>query len=172
MANDVTPMIPVRDELDEEIYAAWEAGKGMRALARQFDLSIVQVEQALDRMLPVFDPPSQLRAYKRELHSLEDLSREFFVIAKRDKDKEGAHLVARLNERICAMRGFSPANIRTDPLTVEVKQQPPRHEKIREVIERLTGRELQQPNDGNRRPLDDDSAVDALSPPNPDELGP
>jgi hypothetical protein len=130
--------------------------------------SIVQVEQALDRMLPVFDPPSQLRAYKRELHSLEDLSREFFVIAKRDKDKEGAHLVARLNERICAMRGFSPANIRTDPLTVEVKQQPPRHEKIREVIERLTGRELQQPNDGNTRPLDGDSAVDALSPPKHD----
>ena len=36
----------------------------------------------------------------------------------------GAHLVARLNERICAMRGFSPVNVRMDPLTVEVKQQP------------------------------------------------
>jgi len=139
MASNVTLMIPVPDEREEEIYAAWEAGKGMRALARQFDLSIVQIEQALDRMLPVFDPPSQLRAYKRELHCLEDLSREFFVIAKREKNHESAHLVTRLNERICAMRGFSPVNIRTDPLQVEVQQQPTQHEKISEAIMRICG---------------------------------
>src|SRR5215469_7931192 len=95
-------------------------------------------EEIIDRMLPVFDAASQLRAYKRELRRLEDLSGEFFAIAKRDKNHESGHLVARLNERICAMRGFSPVNVRMDPLTVEVKQQPSRHEKIREVIMRLT----------------------------------
>jgi hypothetical protein len=54
---------------------------------------------------------------------------------------------------------------RIDLQIINPPQQVPRHEKIRQVIERLTGRELQQPNDGNGR-LDDDSAVDALSPPN------
>jgi hypothetical protein len=57
------------------------------------------------------------------LRRLEDLSGEFFAIAKRDKNHESAHLVARLNERIYAVRGFSPVNVRTD-LQVEVAQQP------------------------------------------------
>jgi len=140
---DVVELIPVNDQdVEEAVFRAWESGKGPQALAR----SVTQVEQIIDRMLPVFDPANQLRAYKRELRRLEDLSGEFFAIAKRDKNHESAHLVARLNERICAMRGFSPVNIRTDPLQVEVAQQPSRHERIREAIMRLTQR---QPNDGN-----------------------
>jgi hypothetical protein len=138
---DGVELIPVDDQdVEEAVFRAWEDGKGPQALAREFALPVMRVEQILDRMLPVFDAASQLRAYKRELRRLEDLSGEFFAIAKRDKNHESAHLVARLNERICAMRGFSPVNVRTDPLQVEVAQQPSRHERIREAIMRLTGR--------------------------------
>lgn|SRR5262249_14173143 len=137
MASEVTPMIPVPDERDEEIFAAWEAGAGLRGLARQFSVSVVQIEQALDRMLPAFDARSQLRAYKRELEKMECLSAEFYALAKRDKNHESAHLVARLNERICAMRGIGPINVRMDPYTVEVAQQPSQFERIKAAIERV-----------------------------------
>jgi len=137
MASEVTPMVPVPDEQDEAIFAAWEDGKGIRALARQFGRSVVQIEQALDRLLPVFDAASQLRAYKRELEKMECLSSEFYTIAKREKNPECAHLVARLNERICAMRGIGPINVRMDPYTVEVAQQPSQFDRIKEAIERI-----------------------------------
>ena|SRR5215471_974841 len=142
MANDVTPMIPVDDERDEAIFAAWEAGKSLRLLAREFNLPLVQIEQALDRVLPSFGPSSQLRAYKRELEKLESLSSDFYALAKRDKSPEHAHLVARLNERICAMRGISAINVRMDPYTVEVAQKPTQFEQISAAINRVY---MQQP---------------------------
>src|SRR5262249_54783920 len=134
------------------IYAAWETGKGLRTLAREFALSVIEVERSLDRMLPVFDAQSQLRSFKRELKRLEDLSGEFYTIAKRDKCRDSAHLVARLNERICSMRGWSPVNIRigVDPSAVEAEKRPPRHERIAEAIMRLTsGPDGQPPINGN-----------------------
>jgi len=133
---DGVELIPISDR-DEVIFRAWEEGKGPHALSREFALPIRRVEEIIDRMLPVFDAQNQLRAYKRELRRLEDLSGEFFAIAKRDKNHESGHLVARLNERICAMRGFSPVNVRMDPLTVEVKQQPSQHERIAAAINQM-----------------------------------
>jgi hypothetical protein len=106
-------------------------------LAREFALSVTQVEQILDRVLPVFDAQNQLQAFKRELRRLEDLSGEFFAPAKRDKNHESAHLVARLNEKICAMRGFSPVNVRIDPLAVQVEKEPDSFEKITAAINSL-----------------------------------
>ena len=137
MADDVE-LIPISDrDVEEAVFRGWEGGKGPQSLAREFALSITQVEQIIDRSLPVFDAQNQIRAYKRELRRLEDLSGEFFIIAKRDKDRESAHLVARLNERICAMRGFSPVNVRMDPLQVEVAEQPASFERIAATIDRF-----------------------------------
>src|SRR5262245_20148642 len=155
---NIVELIP--SEQDDAVFRAWEDGKGPQALSREFALTVTQVEQILDRMLPVFDAQNQLRAYKRELRRLEDLSGEFFTIAKRDKNHESAHLVARLNERICAMRGFSPVNVRMDPLTVEVKQQPSRHDRLREAIMRLQHDPLYGPKDANGS----DSAVGSSQP--------
>src|SRR5262245_3519127 len=142
MADDIAAeLIPISiDEQDEQIYAGWEDGKGLRTLAREFGLSVMRVEQALDRCLPVFDGATQLRAFKRELRRLEDLSSEFYALAKRDKNHESAHLVARLNERICAMRGWSPAMGRMDPLTVEADREPSSFQKIHELILRVAKR--------------------------------
>src|SRR5262249_53099458 len=79
------------------------------------------------------------RAFKRELRRLEDLSGDFFAIAKRDKNHDirasSAHLVARLNERICAMRSWAP--VKLDPITVEVAQQPSSFERIHAAILRV-----------------------------------
>jgi hypothetical protein len=147
MQDMVDELIP--SEQDEAILAAWETGKKLRSLSREFKVSVMQVEQAIDRCLPVFDGANQLRAYKRELRKLEDLGTEFYAIAMRDKDPESAHIVARINERICSMRGWSSVNIRMDPYTAP-PEAPSRHEKIREVIMRLTQPEqFQQPNGGD-----------------------
>src|SRR5262252_2323740 len=130
---DSVELIPVDDQdIEERVFRAWEDGKGPQALAREFAIPIRQVEEIIDRMLPTFDAKNQLFAYKRELRRLEDLSGECFVIAKRDKNPEYMHLFARLNERVCAMRGIG--NIRTDPMAVEVAQRPSQHDRIKQVI--------------------------------------
>ena len=128
---DGVELIPVDDQdIEERVFRAWEDGKGPQALARKFAIPIRRIEEIIDRMLPTFDAKNQLFAFKRELRRLEDLSGEFFAIAKRDKNHESAHLVARLNERICAMRGIGPMSMRTDPIAAQVAEQPRSHDKI------------------------------------------
>jgi hypothetical protein len=68
---------------------------------------------------------------------MESLSAEFYALARKNKDHESAHLCARLNERICSMRGIGPINVRMDPYTVEVAQQPTQFEKISAAINRV-----------------------------------
>jgi hypothetical protein len=94
----------------------------------------MEVEQALDRVLPVLSQLSQARSYKRQLFLMEDLNSEFYAIAKRDKSIEAAHLCARLNERICAMNGWTSVNIRMDPVAAQAVEQPSSHELIKRAI--------------------------------------
>jgi len=54
-------------ERDEAIYAACESGKSLRVLARDFETSVMEIERAIDRVLPPFTTQNQMRAYKREL---------------------------------------------------------------------------------------------------------
>jgi hypothetical protein len=133
---DSVELVPVEDQdIEERVFRGWEEGRGPWALSREFAIPIRRIEEIVDRCLPTFDAQNQLRAFKRELRRLEDLSGECFVIAKRDKNPEFTHLFARLNERICAMRGIG--NVRMDPLQVEVAQQPSQHERIVEAFKRL-----------------------------------
>jgi Mor family transcriptional regulator len=46
---------PTPSERDEAIYLAWEEGKGLRSLAREFKTSVAEIERVLDRSLPTFD---------------------------------------------------------------------------------------------------------------------
>ena len=154
---DVVELIPMNDEL---IFEAWESGKSVRAVAREFALSVAEVERILDRCLPAFDARNQLRAYKRELARLEVLASEFYAIARRDKSTDHAHIFARLNERLAAMRGWTSVNIRCDPTVAEIAEKPTSHQKIREAIFRLAGRTPPPLADGNNG----SGAVDAPSP--------
>jgi hypothetical protein len=95
------------------------------------------VEQALDRVLPTFTQQTQARSYKRQLFLMEDLNSEFYAIAKRDKSIEAAHLCARLNERICAMNGWTSVNIRMDPVAAQAAEMPTQHEQIKDAIMRV-----------------------------------
>jgi hypothetical protein len=162
---DLVELIP-EDHQAEAVFRAWEAGKGLRALSREFALSVREVEQIIDRCLPVFDVQHQLQAFKRELMRLEDLSGEFFAIAKRDQCRDSAHLVCRINERIAAMRGWSPMNIKLDLHTVQTAQVLPKSfDRIREVIYRVARGPDWQPNNGNGAPSNGDNAGGVLSPP-------
>jgi len=163
--TDSVELIPVNDQdVEEAVFRAWEEGKGPQALSREFAIPIRRVEEIIDRMLPVFDAKNQLFAYKRELRRLEDLSGECFVVAKRDKNPEFAHLFARLNERICAMRGIG--NIRTDPMQVEVAQQPSQHERIKQAILSMVEREQPERRAAIRRldQLGPERALELLGP--------
>ena len=171
--SDMVELIPA-SELDEAVFRAWEDGKGPQALSREFAIPIRRIEEIIDRMLPTFDAKNQLFAYKRELRRLEDLSGECFVIAKRDKNPEYMHLFARLNERVCAMRGIG--NIRTDPMAVEVAQRPSQHDRIKQVIndfwDRLSPAEKAVRNRLNEMPAE--RALELLGEPeqvNPDRIG-
>ena len=128
-----TELISVSEQ-DEAIFEAWASGKGLRVIAREMGLSRMVVEQALDRVLPVLSQLSQARAYKRQLFLMEDLNTEFYAIAKRDKSIEAAHLCARLNERICAMNGWTSVNIRMDPVAAQAAEQLSDHEQIKRAI--------------------------------------
>jgi len=133
---DGVELIPVDDQdIEAAVFAGWEDGKGPQALSREFAIPIRRVEEIIDRCLPAFDARSNLSAFKRELRRLEDLSGKFFALAKRDGSHESGHLFARLNERICAMRGIG--SIRMDPLQVEVAQHPSGHDQIKAAIMRL-----------------------------------
>src|SRR5215472_4758277 len=131
-----TELIAVSGQ-DEEIFEAWQSGKGPRTIAREMGLSKMAVEQALDRALPVINQQTQGRSYKRQLFLMEDLNTEFYAIAKRDKSIEAAHLCARLNERICAMNGWTSVNIRMDPVAAQAAEMPTQHEQIKDAIMRV-----------------------------------
>ena len=125
-------------ERDEAIYAAWESGKSLRILARNFETSVTEIEHAIDRCLPPFTTQNQMRAYKRELQRLEDIGAKYHALAMADDaSPEMAHVFARLNERRCAMAGWSSINVRLDPFSAQTQEQPSQHEKITDALFRL-----------------------------------
>ena len=134
-------------ERDELIYEAWQSGgKTLRVLAREFETSVVEVERAIDRCLPPFDTVTQMRAYKRAIQKLEDAETKYHAQAMAG-DLDSAHVYARINERHCAMQGWSSVNIRLDPYAAQVKEQPTQHERIRDAIFRLKYGPQWQPSD-------------------------
>src|SRR5215831_5225500 len=110
---------PTSSERDEEIYTAWQSGKTLRSLARQFGTSVTEVDRAIDRCLPPFTTATQMREYKRDLQRLDDVSAHYYTKAMAG-DIDSAHIFARVNERRCAMSGWSLVNIRMDPIAAQV----------------------------------------------------
>jgi len=138
---------PIPSERDEDIYSAWESGKkSLRGLARQFETSVTEIGLAIDRCLPVFNSATQMRAYKREIQKLEDVGTKYYAKAM-GGEIESAHVYARINERYCAMQGWSSVNVRLDPYAAQVKEEPSGHQKIFEAIMRLKYGPQWQPGD-------------------------
>ena len=139
-------------ERDEEIYAAWESGKKtLRGLARQFGLSVPEIGLAIDRCLPPFNTQTQMRAYKREIQKLEDAGTKYHARTMQG-DINSGHLYARINERYCAMQGWSSVNIRLDPYQAQTQQQPKRFDRLYEQIMAFKQRESPSNGNGNALP--------------------
>jgi len=121
----------------------------------KFETSVTEIERAIDRCLPVFDTVNQMRAYKRELQRLEDIGAKYHALAMGDDaSPEMAHVYTRINERRCAMSGWSSVSIR-----------PTGYEKIRDAIMRLKHGPQWQPSDS----FGADGAL--LAPPTADQNG-
>jgi hypothetical protein len=149
------------EQRDDAIVGALVAGRSVRVVQREFGLTVVELDQALERCFPL-DTAARLRTIRADLGKLDQLIEKFYLKAiAGDGDVNSATLVVKAWERKSALLGLDAVQ-RIDLQIINPPQEVPRNEKIRQVIERLTGRQL---NDGNGRPLDDDSAVDALSPP-------
>jgi hypothetical protein len=170
--QDIVEQTP--SERDELIYAAWENGKTLRVCAREFSTSVVEVERAIDRCLPVFNSLTQMRAYKREIQKLEDLGTKYHAKAMRDENPDDAHVYARLNERLCAMQGWSSVNVRLDPYAAQIKEEPSAHEQIKAAILRIARPGWQPKTDGNGGALASpiSPATDDQNRPEPDERSP
>src|SRR5262249_28382682 len=133
-------LMPIEDQ-SERIFELWQGGAGLRQIARQVGISRAAVEQALDRALPTLSQFTQARAYKRQLFLMEDLNSEFYAIAKGDESIDtrisAAHICARLNERICAMSGWSSFTLKMDPVAAQAAEQPSSYDKITAVLMNL-----------------------------------
>jgi len=132
--RDMEELIP--SERDEEIYAAWESGKTPRVCAREFGVSRMEAERAIDRCMPVFNSITEMMAYKRERQKLDDIGSKYHAQAMAG-DIDSGHLYARINERRCAMAGWTSVNVRLDPYSAQVKEEPSGYEKIHAAIMRL-----------------------------------
>jgi hypothetical protein len=134
MRDIMEELIP--SERDEQIYAAWESGKTPRVCAREFGVSRMEAERAIDRCLPVFNSKTEMMAYKRERQKLDDIGSKYHAQAMAG-DIDSGHLYARINERRCAMAGWTSVNVRLDPYSAQVKEEPSRFEKIHAAIMRV-----------------------------------
>jgi hypothetical protein len=138
------------EQRDDAIVGALVAGRSVRVVQREFGLTVVELDQALERCFPL-DTAARLRTIRADLGKLDRLIEKFYLKAMAgDGDVYSATLVVKAWERKSALLGLDAVQ-RIDLQIINPPQQVPRHEKIRAAIERLTGRELQQPNDGNRQ---------------------
>ena len=136
----------IPSERDEQIYAAWESGKTPRVCASEFGVSRMEAERAIDRCLPVFNSRTEMMAYKRERQKLDDIGSKYHAQAMAG-DIDSGHLYARINERRCAMAGWTSVNVRLDPYSEQVKEEPTEHEQIRDAIFRVKYGPQWQPSD-------------------------
>ena len=144
---------------DEQVAEALVAGRSVRAVQKQFGLTTAELDAALDRLWPI-DTAARLRTIKTDLGQLNQLTQVFYEKALAG-DVPAGTVTVKLWERKHQLLGLDAVQ-RIDLQIITPPAAPPRHEKIREAILRLTRPEQFQSN-GNDPPLDDDGAVDALS---------
>jgi hypothetical protein len=124
-------------ERDEQIYEAWQSGgKTHRALARQFETSLMEIDIAIDRCMLPFTTATRMRAFKRENQRLENVCAYYYAKAMAG-DLDSAHVYARCSERLSAINGWSSVNIKLDPVAAQAAEQPSQHEQIKDAIMRI-----------------------------------
>jgi hypothetical protein len=156
-----------QDNRDDAMVEERLSGRSVQIIARQHHCAIDEVEAVIDRRLGgEINNVMRLKAIKLDVARLEGLMQPFYERATKDRDVAAGTLCVKILERRALLLGLDSPT-RVDIVQMQAEQQVPRHEKIRQVIMNLRIGDG-QPNNGNGQPLDDDSAVDALSPPNHD----
>src|SRR5215471_11580437 len=147
----------VIEQRDEQVAEAIVSGRSLHVVRKEFGLSTAELDIVLEKLWPI-DTQARLRIVKRDVGKLDRLTQVFYEKALAG-DVQSGLLTVRIWERKHELLGMNAA-AKFEVVTAP-PEAPPRHEKIRAVIERLTGRELQQPNDGNRQqPSGDGSSPD------------
>ena len=125
------------EQRDEQIVEALVAGRSVRVIQREFSLTVVELDQALERCFPL-DTAARLRTIRGDLSRLDRLIEKFYLKAiAGDGDVHSGMLTVKAWERKAELLGLDAVQ-RIDLQIINPPQEVPRHEKIREAIMRLT----------------------------------
>jgi hypothetical protein len=92
----------VIEQRDEAIVGALVAGRSVRAVQREFSLTITELDQALERCFPL-DTAARLRTIRADLSKLDRLIEKFYLRAIASGDVNSATLVVKAWERKAAL---------------------------------------------------------------------
>src|SRR5215471_3836835 len=136
MMTDPTP----DDARDDFILQERLAGRSARSIGKELRCTVGEVDASLDRTLPKIDNDARRRYVALDLNRLDALLKTFFALAIEKADAQAGLLVVKILERRALLLGLdSPQKL--DIIQVQAKETPSRHERIREAIMRLTGRD-------------------------------
>src|SRR5215813_7631900 len=125
------------EQRDEQIVGALVAGRSVRVVQKEFSLTVAELDAALERCFPL-DNAARLRMIRGDLSRFDRLIEKFYLKAiAGDGDVNSAALVVKAWERKAGLLGLDAVQ-RIDLQISNVQQAPPRHERIREAIMRLT----------------------------------
>ena len=155
-------------ERDGAILEQRITGKSVISIAEQYQCETSAVEGAIERRLNFsLDNDQRLKLVKLDCARIEALMVPFFERAVKDRDVAAGTLVCKLLERRSLLLGLdSPTQSRVDVYQVEQRQQPSRHERIKEVINRLWEQSPQVEKDVHERvkQLTPEKALELLGP--------
>src|SRR5215471_18980621 len=128
------------DGRDDFILQERLTGRSARSIAKQLSLTVGEVNASLDRTLPTIDNDARRRYVALDLNRLDGLLETFYKRAIEKADAQAGLLVVKILERRALLLGLdSPQKL--DVVQVQAQETPSRHERIREAIMRLTGRD-------------------------------
>jgi hypothetical protein len=119
------------EQRDEAIAEALAAGRSVRAVRREFSLTIAELDAALARCFPL-DTAARLRTIRGDLGKLDRLIEVFFTKALAG-DVHSGLLTVKAWERKAELLGLDAVQ-RIDLQITQTEQQPTRHEKIKAAL--------------------------------------
>jgi hypothetical protein len=130
---------PEPSQQDLDIFERRLNGRGVHTIARELNLPVKEVDEAIDRCCRPIDEPFRLRAIFLELARLDRLTEAFYRKATAG-DAPSAAIVLKVNERRSSILGLDvPAGIRRDPVLLQIEQtpQPSTTYRIKAALDRI-----------------------------------
>jgi len=123
------------EDRDEAVVEAITAGRSLRAVQREFRLTVTEFDQALERCFPL-DVAARTRMIRGDLAKLDRLIDEFYQRALKEHDPHSAMVAIKAWERKHDITGAGAAQ-RID-LTVMPKEHETDHEQVKNAIMTMT----------------------------------